>query len=766
MAYIINGFDGRVVTSVEDGTVDQSLDIKLVGKNYAGYGEIQNETFVHMLENFASASPPPNAIPGQIWYDSINKKIKFHYATGAGGIKLWKATGGAEVSSDPNGPLNPTAGDLWFDSARSQLKVRTESAGWLVIGPQSAGSGVTQMQSRIVKGKLNPLATSQNFSIIVSIINDEPVYIISRAEFILDDTDPDSNIVGFSTIKQGITLPFVNSSGISGVATDHIYFGTSSSSLGLVSADNQLYAVEDFVLKSNPNFTDPTNPVAFVDVGLTLGDDDDLQIYIGNPVAPGDPEPVIVENITENSMIMFKITDLVGNKQNLMNLGINRIEPGTNNVYSLGSPSKVWSNVYATTFNGTATQADTLKVGSDYRSASVTNIANSIVARDANRKIVADTFEGLATQASSLQVDSVFRTASTSASADTVAVRNGSGNLVANVFLGNLTGNVTGSVTGNATSATLASTVSLTSTNTTNAEHYITFTAAASGSQAIRTDTNLTYNPSTNTLYAGNIIGNITGSSTNAINLTGGTTGSIPYQTGVSQTAFVPIGTSGFVLTSNGSIPTWTSVSSLSGGSAAQIEVTNTSDNVEYNLAFVSGTSGSQVLRVDAATLKYNPLSNRLTTGALVATTLSSGGTSTAGTITGDWSLSTGSRLRATYADLAEKYETDKEYEIGTVVAVGGEKEVTATKFGDRAIGVISDSYAYLMNSDSTGQAVALKGRVPVKVVGSVKKGDRLIATDTGYAVMATLHQHADVFAIALETNSNTSVKLVECVIL
>jgi hypothetical protein len=125
-----------------------------------------------------------------------------------------------------------------------------------------------------------------------------------------------------------------------------------------------------------------------------------------------------------------------------------------------------------------------------------------------------------------------------------------------------------------------------------------------------------------------------------------------------------------------------------------------------------------------------------------------------------------GVAAEAEYADLAEIYATDSNYEVGTVVAVGGEKEVRATIFGDRAIGVISENPAYLMNKDADGQAVALKGRVPVKVVGTVKKGDRLIATANGCAVMATLHQHSDVFGIALESNDDTGVKLIEAVIL
>jgi hypothetical protein len=125
-----------------------------------------------------------------------------------------------------------------------------------------------------------------------------------------------------------------------------------------------------------------------------------------------------------------------------------------------------------------------------------------------------------------------------------------------------------------------------------------------------------------------------------------------------------------------------------------------------------------------------------------------------------------GTATEAQYADLAEIYATDVEYEVGTVVTVGGDKEVTASKFGDRAIGVISANPAYLMNKDAEGQAIALKGRVPVKVVGAVKKGDRLVAADNGHAIIATMHQYADVFAIALETSTDTLTKTIEAVIL
>jgi hypothetical protein len=118
----------------------------------------------------------------------------------------------------------------------------------------------------------------------------------------------------------------------------------------------------------------------------------------------------------------------------------------------------------------------------------------------------------------------------------------------------------------------------------------------------------------------------------------------------------------------------------------------------------------------------------------VIATALSTGSSSTAGTVTGNWSLSTGSRMQATYADLAEYYEGDKDYPVGTVVVFGGDKEVTLSnvKEDHRVAGVVSDNAAYIMNSDCAGIKVliALQGRVPCRVVGKIKKGDLLTTSN------------------------------------
>ena len=76
MAYIINLTNGTQLASVEDGTIDQSTTLKLVGKNYAGYGALIAENFVHQLENYANSSPPNNPLRGQLFYDTTEGTLK------------------------------------------------------------------------------------------------------------------------------------------------------------------------------------------------------------------------------------------------------------------------------------------------------------------------------------------------------------------------------------------------------------------------------------------------------------------------------------------------------------------------------------------------------------------------------------------------------------------------------------------------------------------------------------------------------------------
>jgi phage tail protein X len=142
-------------------------------------------------------------------------------------------------------------------------------------------------------------------------------------------------------------------------------------------------------------------------------------------------------------------------------------------------------------------------------------------------------------------------------------------------------------------------------------------------------------------------------------------------------------------------------------------------------------------------------------TGTVGATALTTGSNVTVGTITGNWGLSAGSKLSATYADLAEYYEADAHYESGTVLAFGGDKEVTIADDGTTKVaGIVSTNPAYVMNSACKGEhtvALALQGRVPCKVRGNIKKGDMLISAGYGFARPASSPVTGTVIGKSLE---------------
>ena len=128
-----------------------------------------------------------------------------------------------------------------------------------------------------------------------------------------------------------------------------------------------------------------------------------------------------------------------------------------------------------------------------------------------------------------------------------------------------------------------------------------------------------------------------------------------------------------------------------------------------------------------------------------------------------------GTATKAQYADLAENYLADADYEPGTVLIFGGDNEVTISLVSDdvRIAGVVSTKPAYLMNDSlNNGTPIALKGRVPCAVVGPVKKGDILISSDTpgaAKAVPAGILPHSlCIVGRSLETNAEEKVKYVE----
>jgi hypothetical protein len=134
-------------------------------------------------------------------------------------------------------------------------------------------------------------------------------------------------------------------------------------------------------------------------------------------------------------------------------------------------------------------------------------------------------------------------------------------------------------------------------------------------------------------------------------------------------------------------------------------------------------------------------IANQTSNGNLVFSVNVGGTPTTALTIFGANGTVSGNQINANYADVAERFEADLvDMTPGTVVELGGDKEITKVQdeLSDKVFGVISTRAAYLMNSnagtDATHPPVAMTGRVPVKVVGLVAKGDRLVSAGNGVA--------------------------------
>ena len=127
MAYAINKTDGTVVATVADGTLDTtSSSLSLIGKNYAGYGEVLNENQIKMMENFAntSSNEPTAPLQGQVWYNTSANQLQVYNGSS------FKSVSGANVAASE--PTNTAQGDLWYDSNNGQLYVYSGSAFVLV----------------------------------------------------------------------------------------------------------------------------------------------------------------------------------------------------------------------------------------------------------------------------------------------------------------------------------------------------------------------------------------------------------------------------------------------------------------------------------------------------------------------------------------------------------------------------------------------------------------------------------------------------------
>jgi hypothetical protein len=170
-----------------------------------------------------------------------------------------------------------------------------------------------------------------------------------------------------------------------------------------------------------------------------------------------------------------------------------------------------------------------------------------------------------------------------------------------------------------------------------------------------------------------------------------------------------------------------------------------------------TANGGIRIVTVSNVTSSINlTATTTVLSGALQTANITTGSNVTAGTVTGNWTLTAGSRWQATYADLAEKYAADDTYEPGTVLLFGGEQEVTLANAFDstKVAGVVTTNPAYSMNAMLEAEYVAeiaLQGRVPCKVIGPIEKGDLMVSASNGHATANNDARAGTIIGKALE---------------
>jgi hypothetical protein len=178
MSYTLNKTNGVILSVVQDGSVDLTTNLKFPGRNYAGYGEYQNENFIKLLENFSNTTAPDKAIEGQLWYDTANKQLKIY------DVNMWKGIATLDVSvSNPSIDIDkrPSIGDLWYYTAGEQLFAFNGDE-YTLIGPPIGADKLAGWRGDYEKDVVQPSVKIYNSK---AVIGSEVIAVLSNQEYTL-----------------------------------------------------------------------------------------------------------------------------------------------------------------------------------------------------------------------------------------------------------------------------------------------------------------------------------------------------------------------------------------------------------------------------------------------------------------------------------------------------------------------------------------------------------------------------------------------------
>ena len=278
MAYTINKTDGTVVTTITDGTVDNTTSLQLFGKSFSGFGEGLNENLVKLLENASGTAAPTAPLKGELWFDTNTAQLKVYDGS------AFKPTGAAK--SQASAPTSPSAGDLWHDSDDDQLYIYTGSAFQLVGPVYTAGQTLSGW-------KIETLGSSAGNKVVSSMYaGNTRVAILSKETF-----TPSVTQSGFSSIKAGITLNSTLGAVFEGTNTQASFVnvaGTSNTSSTVIAGGNFL----------RTDAADTTTGALTIDTdsGIIVGDAQELTVTVSS-------NDVTIAQTSQDKDLKFTVND-------------------------------------------------------------------------------------------------------------------------------------------------------------------------------------------------------------------------------------------------------------------------------------------------------------------------------------------------------------------------------------------------------------------------------------------------------------------------
>ena len=743
MAYTVSNTDGSRTITVADGTFDTTTySVTLIGKNITNYGDVFVKNSIRHLENFASATAPSVASPlvGQVWYDKTGKVLRVYKSASEG----WVRVSSVVSETPPSDGLSD--GATYFDSSDNKLKIYsggawadTSYAGTVTdeyqlisaLGTPSSygtrGRTVFLKDSAGVARAVHAITYVNNSETDAEHPNGETIMAVfsDHTEFLVSDviSQTDDNTANFNWYDQIVSSDgFKGSDGTAGKIKKGLNLRNEYANTSIALADR---AIEADSVTGNLKIGSSYYPISTIvrssaDIVPDQGDNYDLgsntnrwqDLHVNGTAFFGQNSGTSVIRPASGAQLSIGQS---GNKIHQIHATTADITTGNFADVNVTEDLTVTGNIIATSI--------TADINFDDFTSTNATISNVITATNGIASLGYLTTQGYANIGATLTV-----TGQTNLNGSTRIGDSASDGVefVADIISG-MRPNADSSFDIGADlfrwrqlfvddvtitdKANIGGKLRIENADAASSDNDYTVSFRTDGGAVVRKNMYVKTSLDVGSTIVGGsslqIAGSITGATTILASglITGGalTDGVATLDAGALSSA------------TTGAFSGQVNVGSLVSGGA------------------VSGTTGTFTGNTQLGSASSNDVSiqGRVTSPIVPK----ANNTHDLGTSSLKWNdvyaeTFNGTATAAQYADLAEIYSSDADYEAGTVVKIGGDAEVTQTNsFNDPDVfGVVSTNPAYLMNSEADGVAVAMTGRVPCKVEGRIKKGERLVS--------------------------------------